>query len=170
MPASNPNEEGYSIELIRIFGINKNNENKKVETVNTVKAFKEKNAEKIENLIQYCDDILYTEEHTKSQELCDICRKIHSVCYTFITLLNSYMKGSTNEKYAVVIALSRILDWSELALEKVEGLLAQMKSDGTPDKENVDTAEKIVCEFKQYVVEFAQDIFFDLSKGEIWEN
>lgn len=80
------------------------------------------------------------------------------------------MKGSTNEKYAVVIALSRILDWSELALEKVEGLLVQMKSDGTPDKENVDTAEKIVCEFKQYVVEFAQDIFFDLSKGEIWEN
>lgn len=80
------------------------------------------------------------------------------------------MKGSTNEKYAVVIALSRILDWSELALEKVEGLLAQMKSDGTSDKENVDTAEKIVCEFKQYVVKFAQDICFELSRGGAWDD
>ena len=169
LPASDPDEDGYSRELMRIFEI-KDKKEKRADTINTVYFFVTKNSKQIEELNLYCDKVQYTKEHTKRNRLYDICDAIHPICYTFVTMLDSYTKGTANESYDIVVVLSQMWGWSSLVLEKVEKVVEQAQADESLNKPDLECAKKMVEDFKRCVVDFAHDIFSNLNKGGLWDK
>lgn len=169
LPASDPDEDGYSRELVRIFAI-KDEKEKRPDTINTVDFFVTKNGEQIEKLNLYCDKVQYTKERTKCNKLCEICDTMHPICYTFVTMLGSYTKGTANESYDIVVVLSQMWGWSSLVLEEVEKMVTQAQADKALDEQDLKNAKEMVEDFKRCVVDFAHDIFSNLNKGGLWDK
>ena len=85
-------------------------------------------------------------------------------------MLDSYTKGTANESYDIVVVLSQMWGWSSLVLEKVEKVVEQAQADESLNKPDLECAKKMVEDFKRCVVDFAHEIFSNLTQGGLWDK
>lgn len=179
MPAIEPDEDGYSTVLMNLFGISKDGQNNnlsekckksEVKTIDTSKKFTEKFKTQLNELAIFCADIQYQQEHTKSGDLYEILANMHSVCYTFQVLLDDYIINIENKKYAIVVTLSKIAGWAEIVLKAAQKDLKKMNSTDGKSHKDIKQTKELIQTFEKTVVEFANEVYFDLIGGGLWAD
>ena len=165
--------------LMNLFGISKDGQNNnlsekykkpEVKTIDTSKKFTEKFKTQLNELAIFCADIQYQQEHTKNGDLCEILANMHSVCYTFQVLLDDYIINIENKKYAIVVTLSKIASWAEIVLKAAQKDLKKMNSTDGKSHKDIKQAKELIQTFEKTVVEFANEVYFDLIGGGLWTD